>query len=74
MDIEVSIVKGYLIIDDISLDEAKELMKQLQKQGRWFSESAMVKIDNATAFAVLTHGFPKVEDHEIHEFVGENNE
>jgi len=74
MGIEVSIVKGYLIIDDISLDEAKELMKQLQKQGRWFSKSAMTKIDNAAAFAILTHGFPKVEDHEMHEFTGENNE
>ena len=61
-------IKGYLIIDDISLEEAKELMKRLKKKGRWFTKEAMDKIDNATAFAVLTHGFPKVEEHECFEF------
>ena len=61
-------IKGYLIIDDISLEEAKELMKKLKKKGRWFTKEAMDKIDNAAAFAVFTHGFPKIEEHECFEF------
>ena len=63
-------VRGYLVIDDVSLDEARELMKKLGKKGRWLSGEAMAKIDVAVAFAVLTHGFPKVEPHEIYEFKG----
>jgi len=60
--------KGYLVIDDISLEEAKEIMKKLKKKGRWFSESGMAKLDSAVAFATLTHGFPKVEVGEYFEF------
>jgi len=40
-------LKGYLIIDDISLDEAKKLMNKLRKKGRWFSEKAMAKKVNS---------------------------
>ena len=64
-------MKGYLIIDDVSLEEAKEIMKKLGKKGRWLSESAMFKIDTAAAIAMLTHGYPKVEEDEVHEFKGE---
>jgi len=63
-------VRGYLVIDDVSLDEARELMKKLGKKGRWLSGEAMDKIDVAAGFAMLTHGFPKVEPHEICEFKG----
>jgi len=61
-------LKGYLVIDDISLEEAKELMKRLKKKGRWLSKEAMAKIDNAAEFAMLTHGFPKVKPEEVCEF------
>ena len=61
-------MKGYLIIDDVSLDEAKGLMEKLKRNGRWFSVKAMKKFDNAVAFAVLTHGLPKVEPEEVYEF------
>ena len=61
-------MKGYLVIDDISLDEAKKLIKRLKKKGKWLSETAMAKVDNAAAFSMLTHSFPKIEPHEVHEF------
>ena len=61
-------MKGYLVIDDISLEEAKKLMKELKKKGRWITEDAMKRLDSAAAFAMLTHGFPKVEKEEIYEF------
>ena len=61
-------MKGYLIIDNISLKEAKELMKKLKKKGRWLSEEAMAKIDYAARFAMLTHGYPKVKPEEVCEF------
>ena len=64
-------MKGYLVIDDISLEEAKELMKKLKKKGRWLTKEAMMKIDYAAAFAMLTHGHPKVEEGEVYEFKGE---
>ena len=61
-------MKGYLVIDDISLEEAKKLMKKLKKKGRWLTEEAMMKIDSAASFAMLTHGLPKVEEEEVYEF------
>jgi len=61
-------VKGYLVIDDISLEEAKDLMSKLKKKGRWLSASAMSKLDTAAGFAMMTHGFPKVRKDEIYEF------
>ena len=61
-------MKGYLVIDDISLEEAKELMKRLKKQGRWLSKEAMAKIDYAAGFAMLTHGYSKVKPEEVCEF------
>jgi len=61
-------MKGFLVVDDVSLEETKELMNMLNKKGRWFSEKAMNKIDSAVAFAVLTHGFSKVESEEMFEF------
>lgn len=61
-------MKGFLVIDDISLEEAKEIMKKLRKRGRWLSESGMMKIDNAASFAMLTHGFPEIEKEEVYEF------
>ena len=64
-------MKGFLVIDDISLEEAKEIMKKLRKRGRWLSESGMMKIDSAASFAMLTHGLPKVEKEEVYEFKGE---
>ena len=64
---------GYLIIDDISLEEAKVLMKKLNKKGRWFSKSGMDKIDSAAAFAILTHGFPQVESGEYYEFTTDDD-
>jgi len=67
-------LRGYLIIDDISIDEAKKLMNKLRKKGRWFSEKAMAKIDYASAFAMLTHDFPKVEPEEVYEFKIEEGE
>ena len=60
--------KGYLVIDDISLEEAKELMSKLGKKGRWLTSDAMKKIDSAAAFAMLTHNFPKVKPKEVVEF------
>ena len=59
---------GYLVIDDISLEEAKELIRKLKKRGRCLSAEAVRKIDSASAFAMLTHGFPKVEPEEVFEF------
>ncbi|RLG05173.1 MAG: hypothetical protein DRN65_07240 [Thaumarchaeota archaeon] len=50
-------MKGYLVIDDISLDEAVELLKSLKKKGRWISLSGMRKLDSAAGFAILSHGF-----------------
>ena len=67
-------MKGYLVIDDISLNEAKELMKKLKKKGRWISKDAMAKIDSAAGFAMLTHGFPKVKPEEVCEFKIEEGE
>ena len=59
-------MKGYLVIDDISLDEATKLLKRLRKNGRWVSVSGMAKLDTAAGFAILTHGFPKPKiDEEI---------
>ena len=60
--------KGYLVIDDVSLEEAKEIMRKLKKKGRWLTFDAMKKIDSAAAFAMLTHGFPKVKPEEVFEF------
>ena len=61
-------MKGYLVIDDISLEEAKDLMSKLKKKGRWLSASAMSKLDAAAGFAMMTHGFPKVRKDEVYEF------
>jgi len=61
-------MKGYLVIDNISLEEAKELMSKLKKKGRWLSASGMSKLDSAAGFAILTHGFPRVEKDEVYEF------
>jgi len=63
-------MKGFLVIDDVSLEEAKEIMKTLKKKGRWMSETGMMKIDSAASFAMLTHGLPKVEKEEVYEFGG----
>jgi hypothetical protein len=62
------VMKGYLVIDDVSLDEAKKLMKKMKKLGRWFSQSAMSKNDTAVVFAMTTHGFAKIEKDEMYEF------
>jgi len=43
-------------------------MMKLGKKGRWFSPSAMIKIDAAVKFAVMTHGLPGVEGSEVYEF------
>jgi len=65
----VSGLKGYLVVDDVSLEEAKELMKHLyKKKGRWLSKEAMGKIDGAAQFAMLTHRFAKVQPEEVYEF------
>jgi len=61
-------MRGYLVIDDISLEEAKELMRKLRRKGRWLSASGMSKLDNAAWFAIMTHGFPKVKRDEVYEF------
>jgi signal recognition particle GTPase len=61
-------MKGYLVIDDVSLEEAEQIMKQLKKSGRWLSVEARKKIDGAISFAVLTHNFPAVQPHEVVEF------
>ena len=60
--------KGYLVIDDVSLEEAKEIIRKLKKKGRWLTFDAMKKIDSASAFAMLTHGLPKVKPEEVFEF------
>jgi len=61
-------MKGYLVIDDITLDEAKEIMSKLGKHGRWISQADMAKLDTAAAFAITTHGFPKVKPEDVFEF------
>ena len=67
-------MKGYLIVDDVSLEEAKEIMKKLGLTGRWISPKAMSKIDKAAAFAMLTHGFPRINPKEVFEFKKEASE
>jgi len=64
-------MKGFLVVDDVSLEEAKEIMKKLKKKGRWLSKSGMMKIDSAASFAMLTHGLPRVEKEEVYEFGGD---
>ena len=58
--------RGYLIIHDISYEEACELYKSLKqnfklKKMYWWSFEDLAKIDEAAGYAILTHGFPKPE-------------
>jgi len=50
--------KGYLIVYDVSLDEAKKIIRRLRKRGQWLSEKAMKHLDEAASFAITTHGYP----------------
>ena len=61
-------MKGYLVIDDVSLKEARDILKKLDKKGRWYTVGAMKKLDTAAIFAITTHGFPRVQDNEVYEF------
>ena len=55
-------LKGYLVVDDVSLEEAKDIISKLKKKGRWISFEDMMKLDSAASFAILTHGFRKAEN------------
>jgi hypothetical protein len=61
-------LKGYLVIDDVDVKEAEQIIKQLKKSGRWLTKEAVKKLDAAAAFAVFTHNYPAVQPHEIVEF------
>ena len=61
-------MKGYLVIDDVSLEKAEKIMAKLKKNGRWLTAEAMEKERNAVGFAVLTHGLPAIQPFEIVEF------
>jgi signal recognition particle GTPase len=61
-------MKGYLVIDDVDVKEAEQIIKQLKKSGRWMSQEAMKKEMDAVGFAVLTHGLPAIQPYEIVEF------
>ena len=55
--------KGYVVIHDISYEEAIELYRMmrgsdLDRPTYWWSFEEMAKVDNAAGFAILTHGFP----------------
>jgi len=55
--------KGYLVIHDISYEEACKLYRSLgtdlrSKNMYWWPFEEMTKVDNAAGFAILTHGFP----------------
>jgi len=55
--------RGYLVIHDISYEEACELYKSLKDELKsreiyWWPFEEMAKVDNAAGFAILTHGFP----------------
>jgi len=67
-------MKGYLVIDDVDLKEAKQIMKELKKCGRWLTDEGMKKLDAAVAFAVFTHNYPAVQPHEIVEFKSRKEE
>lgn len=62
---EVIMMKGYLVIDDVSLDEAMRLLEFLKKKGRWISVSGMRKLDSAAGFAILSHGFSRPSSDEV---------
>ena len=64
-------MKGYLVIDDVDVKEAEQIIKQLKKSGRWMAKEAMEKEMNAVGFAVLTHNFPAIQPYEIVEFKDE---
>jgi len=40
-------MKGYLVIDDVSLDEAREILRTLGKKGRWIPLSGMRELGSA---------------------------
>jgi len=56
--------KGYLIIHDISFEEACELVESigLKKDAYWWPFEELQKLDNAAAFAILTHHFPPANE------------
>jgi hypothetical protein len=61
-------LKGYLVIDDVDVKEAEQIIRQLKKSGRWLSKEAMEMEMSAVGFAVLTHGLPAIQPYEIVEF------
>jgi len=61
-------MKGYLVIDNVSVEQAEKIMVKLKKNGRWLTAEAMKKEMKAAAFAILAHGFPAIQPYEIVEF------
>ena len=57
---------GTLVVDEITLEEAKEIMKH--RKGRWITPSGWNKCMSAEVFAILTHGFPSMIKEEYVEF------
>jgi hypothetical protein len=55
-------MKGHLIIHDISEKEADKLMKRLKYEADWWTQENIDTLDNAAAFAMLTHNYPKTKD------------
>jgi len=53
--------KGHLIIHDVTLKEAKKLMKKIKKEADFWTNENVAKLDSAATFAMLTHGFAKTE-------------
>jgi hypothetical protein len=65
---------GHLIIHDISKLEAAKLMKTLLNNAHWWPQEEIDKLDQAAAFAMLTHEYPKTKDKNLIEFNKKENE
>ena len=57
--------KGHLIVHGITLGEARELLKTAKFEGDWWTQANLNRLDNASAFAMLTHGLEKTKEDEI---------
>ena len=55
--------RGYVVIHDISFEEATKLYKLMKDAGLnrltyWWPYEEMKKVDSAAGFAIIVHGFP----------------
>lgn len=57
--------KGHLIVHGITLDEARELLKEIKFEGDWWTRANISRLNSAASFAMLTHGLEKTRDDEI---------